>query len=189
MTNEQKQNLLAYLGYYKDDVDGIWGEKSRAATVAFQKAAGLTADGIFGANTSARIKKAVAADEFAQEKHTLGSPVWWGRIKHFTREEFRCPCPRCGGFPAEPQEKLVRAADKTRDHFGKPIRVSSGVRCQAHNDELSGSVPDSRHIRGKAMDFSVEGFSSSMVLAYVQKLPEIRYAYAIDSKYVHMDID
>jgi uncharacterized protein YcbK (DUF882 family) len=189
MTNKQKQCLLAYLGYYTNKIDGIWGEKSRAATVALQKATGLTADGIFGANTAARIKKAVAADEFAEEKKAAASSSWWKGIKHFTREEFRCPCPRCGGFPAEPQEKLVRAADKTRDHFGKPIRVSSGVRCQAHNDELSGSVPDSRHIRGKAVDFSVEGFSSSMVLAYVQKLPEIRYAYAIDSKYVHMDIN
>lgn len=185
MTNKQKQNLLAYLGYYSGRIDGIWGEKSRAATVAFQKASGLTADGIFGANTAARIKKAVAADEFAT---TEKATDWWKEVKHFTREEFRCPCPRCGGFPAEPQEKLVRAADRVRDYFGKPMYVTSGVRCQAHNDELSGSVPNSRHISGKAVDFGVEGFSASMVLTYVQKLPEIRYAYAIDSHHVHMDI-
>lgn len=189
MTNEQKQHLLAYLGYYKDDVDGVWGEKSRAATVDFQKATGLTADGIFGADTAARAKKAVAADEFAEEKKA-GSSSWWADIEHFTREEFACKCggKYCKGFPAEPQEKLVRAADKVRYHFGKPMRVTSGVRDPQHNANVGG-VSNSRHLSGKAMDFGVEGFSASMVLAYVQKLPEIRYAYAIDSHHVHMDIN
>jgi acyl dehydratase len=39
------------------------------------------------------------------------------------------------------------------------------------------------------MDFRIEGKTSAQVLAYVQQQPEIRYAYAIDSQYVHMDSD
>lgn len=187
MTNKQKQHLLAYLGYYTNKVDGIWGEKSRAATVAFQKATGLTADGIFGAKTEARAKKAVANNEFAKETKTDNSS-WWKGIKHFTREEYACKCGKCGGFPVEPQEKLVKAEDKVRDHFGVRIYNTSGVRCKTHNANVGG-VSNSRHLSGKAVDFCVEGFSASMVLAYVQKLPEIRYAYAIDSKHVHMDIN
>ena len=145
---------------------------------------------IVGGDTAARAKKAVAADEFAKEKKEPSGSSWWSEVKYFTREEFACKCggKHCNGFPAEPKEKLVKAADKVRNYFGKPIRVTSGVRDPQHNANVGG-VSNSRHLSGKAMDFSVEGFSSSMVLAYVQKLPEIRYAYAIDTKHVHMDID
>lgn len=37
------------------------------------------------------------------------------------------------------------------------------------------------------MDFRVKGKTSAQVLTYVKTLP-IRYAYAIDGNYVHMDV-
>ena len=45
MTIKQKQNLLAYLGYYVGNIDGEWGTLSKTATTAFQKDFGLKADG------------------------------------------------------------------------------------------------------------------------------------------------
>ena len=36
MTTKQIQHLLAYLGYYTAEVDGIWGSQSEAATTRFQ---------------------------------------------------------------------------------------------------------------------------------------------------------
>ena len=164
-------------------MDGIWGDKSRAATKAFQQAYGLTADGIFGDGTAAKIREVIASGEEPEK-----TPAdWWKEIQYFTREEFRCPCGKCGGFPAEPEEKLVRLADRVRGHFGVPVIVTSGVRCQAHNDELPGSVKNSYHLRGKAMDFCVRGFSASSVVAYVQTLGA-HYTYPIDHAAVHMDI-
>jgi uncharacterized protein YcbK (DUF882 family) len=85
-------------------------------------------------------------------------------------------------------ETLIRVADRVREHFGKPITVSSGRRCANHNARVGG-VANSRHLSGKAMDFCVSGKSASQVLEYVQKQPEIRYAYAIDDSYVHMDVN
>ena len=41
---------------------------------------------------------------------------------------------------------------------------------------------------GKAMDCCVKGKTAAQVLAYVQQQPEIRYAYAIGSSYVHVDV-
>jgi uncharacterized protein YcbK (DUF882 family) len=38
------------------------------------------------------------------------------------------------------------------------------------------------------MDFRISGKKAAEVLEYVQSLPEVRYAYAIDSNYVHMDV-
>lgn len=45
------QRLLNALGYDCGTVDGIWGSKTLAAVKAFQKAKGLTVDGICGKNT------------------------------------------------------------------------------------------------------------------------------------------
>lgn len=199
----QKQCLLKYLKFYVGTVDGIWGQQSQQAAEAFQRVHNLEVDGIIGPVTEGQLIDAVKNGEFAPEpeKETVpgdatttnnsGGPEWWANIKYFSRREFRCPCPRCGGFPVEPSEKLVRIADRIRAHFGNPITISSGVRCQAHNDELKGSVKNSRHVQGKAMDFCVRGFSAATVLDYAQSLVhsgELRYAYAIDGSYVHIDV-
>ena len=110
-------------------------------------------------------------------------------IRYFTREEFRCKCggTYCNGFPAEPQEEMVRAVDSVRDHFGRAFSPNSGVRCPTHNANVGG-VANSRHLKGRAVDFGVPGKTAAQVLAYVQTLPDIRYCYAIDEDNVHMDI-
>ena len=54
MNIKQKQLNLKHLGYYKGNIDGIWGNGSKEATKKFQQAYGLTVDGIFGANTEAK---------------------------------------------------------------------------------------------------------------------------------------
>ena len=187
MTDKQKQHLLGYLGYYAGVPDGIWGRLSGEATRAFQAGFALEPDGIFGPATEKRILAVIGSGERPVETEAEDAPDWWKEIRYFTRAEFRCPCGRCGGYPAEPSEKLVRLADQVREHFGAPVIVSSGVRCQAHNDELDGSVKNSYHLRGKAMDFCVRGVPGSALLAYVKTLP-VHYAYQIDGSFVHMDV-
>ena len=173
-------------------IDGLAGSQTIAATKAFQSAVGLTADGIAGKLTRTMIKSITSEDKIVIPPSAPGgSDGFWGTVKHFSRSEFKCPCPRCGGYPTEPKEALVRVADLVREHFNAPITISSGVRCQAHNDELSGSVPNSRHVQGKAMDFSVKGKSGSVVNAYCQSLVrtgKLRYAYLIGGDWVHMDV-
>lgn len=188
MTIKQKQHLLAYLGYYEGDIDGKWGNLSKTATVAFQKDVGLTADGVCGEATEKALKQAVA-NGISKNTETTTSGDFWDGIKYFKRTEFKCKCGNvyCNGYPAEPEEKLVKVADKVREYFGSPATVSSGLRCKQHNANVGG-VSNSRHLSGKAMDFSIKGKTASQVLAYVKQQSDIRYAYAIDSNYVHMDI-
>lgn len=191
MTITQRQHLLSYLGYYVGSVDGEWGTLSYTATKAFQKDFGLDPDGICGPETEKALKHAVtygiSKKQEAAETTTKGT--FWDDIKHFDRKEFKCKCGNiyCNGYPAEPQEKLVRVADRVRDHFGATATVSSGLRCTRHNANVGG-VSNSRHLTGKAMDFCIKGKTASQVLSFVQKQSEIRYAYAIDSQFVHMDI-
>ena len=192
MTDKQKQHLLGYLGYYSGQVDGIWGRLSGEATRAFQAGYGLEPDGVFGPATEKRILEVIGSGEQPSQQaqtapETVGGEEWWREIRYFTRAEFRCPCGRCGGYPAEPSEKLVRLADQVREHFGAPALPSSGVRCPEHNKEVGG-VWNSRHLAGKALDFRIDGKSAVQVLAFVRTLP-VHYAYAIDERYVHMDVE
>ena len=197
MTIQQIQNLLQYLGYYTITVDGIWGPGSEQETRDFQKAEGLEVDGIPGKLTQAALLDAVAKGRFktqdiTQPEDGAGDDIW-AESKYFIRAEFACPCGRCGGFPVEPSPALVRMANQIREHFGRPMIPSSGVRCQAHNDELPGSVPNSRHVSGRALDFSIPGVPVSAVLAYTRKLQapgELHYTYEIvRAGQVHVDID
>jgi hypothetical protein len=187
MNIKQKQCLLEYLGYYSpenskavNNIDVIWGPASKEATKKFQQDYGLIADGIFGPATEKKIREVVQSGE--------EPGINWDRVKYFTRDEFKCPCSRCGGFPVEPNPMLVGVADRVREHFDSAAIVSSGVRCQEHNDELPGSVPNSRHVSGKAMDFRVADVKGKDLLEYVWKQPEIRYAYLIEGNWVHMDV-
>ena len=187
MTTRQRQNLLQYLGYYQGPVDGIWGEQSRRATEAFQRDFQLTVNGIFEDATQRRLLEAIASGEQMKESDLPASANWWAEIKYFTRDEayIGCPCGRCGGFPAEPTEKLMRAADAVREHFGAPMIPTSTVRCRAHNSAVGG-VWNSRHMEGRAMDFYVKGHSGAEVLAFVRTLNP-SYAYIIGGDTVHMD--
>jgi len=189
MTIKQIQCLLLYLGYNPGTVDGIMGPNTQAAVTAFQTQENLGIDGKPGQETQAALLDAVAHGRVRKENATNNATGdFWAEIPDFKRWEFACTCPRCGGFPAEPAEKLVRAAQSLRNTVGRPIHISSGVRCQAHNDELRGSVPDSRHVIGHAMDFRVEGMTSAQVLPLAKATEGIVCAYAIDESYVHMDI-
>ena len=195
MTMAQKQCLLRYCGFYAGAIDGLWGEQSQRATIDFQRSYMDTVDGIFGPETEKRILEVIATGEKPVDKNAENGVIvdtapgaFWQDIRYFQRSEFRCPCGKCGGFPAEPDKRLVRLADKVRAHFDAPATVSSGVRCQAHNDELPGSAKNSYHITGKAMDFCVRGVPGAKLLAYVNTLP-VHYAYQINgSDFVHMDV-
>lgn len=193
MDTRQIQALLVYLGYDPGEVDGLPGKNTRRAVLAFQAQEGLEQDGSPGPLTQAALLEAVACGRCrqAQASGAQTVPEWWADIRYFKRTDsgIACPCGRCGGFPVEPTERLMRLADRVREAAGAPMCPSSTVRCQAHNDELSGSVPNSRHLSGKAMDFCIRGWGADRALALVRQQPEVRYAYAIDNRYVHMDVE
>lgn len=186
MTTKQIQHLLAYLGYYTAVVDGIWGAQSAAAASRFQQEyGGLLVDGIAGELTQEALKKAVANGMPEEQPED----VFWDNIRHWSREEFRCRCggKYCNGFPAEPNEVLVELVDDLRERAGRTAHASSGLRCSVWN-QIQGGVSNSRHLTGKALDFSVEGLSGIQLLSLAQKDPRTRYAYIIDGGWVHVDV-
>ena len=185
MTAKQKQSLLAYLGYYLGAIDGIWGSGSKSAARAFRAAYGLKAGTTIDAADEIALLGAVTGEVKPVEK----AGTDWKGVKYFRKEEFKCKCGRyCDGYPAEVDPALLELADDAREHFGAPASVSSGLRCSIHNANVGGAS-QSRHMSGKAMDFCIRGKSAAEVLAYVKTLKGVRYAYAINSTYVHMDVE
>ena len=151
MTTIQKQAVL-----FKFDllpltgVDGIWGEQSELATKRMQEKLGLEPDGVWGNQTDAAVRRALGMD-------TETTGTWWDDIEFFTQDEFRCQCggKYCDGFPAEPQEEMVRACNEIRRRLGVPVQIvdagGSGVRCATHNANVGG-VANSLHLTGNAAD-------------------------------------
>lgn len=242
MTIKQKQWQLYYLGYYTGKIDGIWGSKSRDATIHFQDDFGIRVDGIFGSSTEDKTKEVidaiqdviakcaatplvndclagtatVAATKLFQKAQGLPqtgiadkqtrdavaeyAPApdptvdaergdFWDDIEFFDQEEFKCKCDGryCKGYPAEPQEQLVRLADRARKHFGAEATVVSGLRCKAHNAN-EGGVANSQHMYGEACDLKIEGVTGEQLLAYMKQQPEVRYTYKINSTNVHFGV-
>ena len=160
-------------------IDGLAGQETKDATAQWQRAQGLTPDGLAGAITRGKILQQ-PAPEFDD---------WWSGIQYFSKKEFACKCGRyCDGYPAQMQRGVVELADRARAELKGVGFVSSGLRCTQHNANVGG-VSDSRHLFGKAVDLRIEGKSARQTLAWAQKQPEVRYAYAIDTSFVHMDIE
>lgn len=146
-----------------------------------------------GLCTAFNIKDLVLVNAATGNESTPSKDDLWKGIKYWTPEEFKCRCgeyhaPYCDGFPVQPDRKLLELADDIRERCGAPAHRSSGIRCEMHNLD-SGGVANSRHLTGKALDFCVEGYTSAKLLAEVKKDPRVRYAYAIDDTYVHMDVE
>lgn len=104
---------------------------------------------------------------------------------HFTTDEFSCPC--CGLEPSfDDYLPLAKALEKVRSDLGSPIFISSGRRCQSHNDSLPDSVPNSQHVIGVAADISVNDVLPT-VLAMIAYSVGFR-SIGIGSDYIHLDM-
>lgn len=69
--NKAVQQKLKELGYYSGSVDGVYGQGTRNAVIAFQKANGLTTDGIVGQNTARALGISLNTQQVAQSSSDL----------------------------------------------------------------------------------------------------------------------
>lgn len=177
-TIQQVQQLLQLLGNSPGEIDGIWGAASQAALDAT-----LTE---YGVN--------VSKEETTTTNPSVNNENFWSDIKHFTKDEenITCPCWRCRDKKEYPEYRLMKEADRIRDIANKPMIPSSVRRCQQHNDELDGSVPNSYHIRGLAMDFDIPALADSKIKSILEaekSAGRVRYWYQMNSGWFHFDVN
>ena len=158
MTVKQIQCLLTYLGYSPGTIDGADGRNTQGAIRVFQADYGLTVDGLVGKLTWNKIYEVytgiingllVPTERPGPQK----TGAFWDGIKYFKREEFRCPCGKCGGFPVEPKEALVKQLVSIREHFNAPITIVPLPPANAHSGG-SGVSGIQRFVAGQREEFT-----------------------------------
>lgn len=192
------QKDLNFLGYNAGSEDNIKGSQTTVAIKSFQKDFNLSQDGIAGEKTCSKlmyvVKKSqeilgVTQDGLAGSE-TNKAHNEFRNIKYFKRSEFNCGC-GCGFNHID--IRLVKILDMIREHFGKPIIITSGVRCVNYNRKVGG-VTGSYHVKNKAADFYVQGVNVYTLLSYCQTLVKQRvlnYTYTNNTNMsgcVHIDI-
>lgn len=86
---------------------------------------------------------------------------------NFRVQEFAC---RDGSDPVFVDSELVDLLQAVRDHFGRPVRLSSGYRTAAHNATVRNASRYSQHLYGRAADIRVDGVPVGEVAAYAEQL-------------------
>ena len=127
-------------------------------------------DGIYGPNTDNMVRTIYNVFKYT---------------KNFDPKEFRCECggKYCCGFPTYMKPHELISIQAIRDHWNRPITVTCGMRDPIYNKKLSGSVVNSKHLQGAAIDFYQKGVTDTlanrkMAIKWMKKnLPYLNYAY------------
>ena len=80
--------------------------------------------------------------------------------------ELRC---RDGADTVMVDEALTVVLQCIREHFGKPVTITSGYRTASHNTKVGGSK-SSQHLLGRAADIQVLDTDPLAVAAYAESL-------------------
>ena len=107
---------------------------------------------------------------------------------NFKASEFLCKGSGCCS-DGKIDEKLVEILQQIRDHFGKPVHISSAYRCATWNKQVGG-VSGSYHLYGQAADIKVEDTAPAEVARYAESIGVLGiglYETDADGHFVHVD--
>lgn len=106
---------------------------------------------------------------------------------NFKISEFCCKGNGCCST-AKIDTDLVAIVQKIRTHFGKPVTINSGYRCETHNKRVGG-VNSSKHVSGMAADIVVKGVAPAEVAKYAESIgvKGIGLYEGKDGNFVHVD--
>ena len=104
--------------------------------------------------------------------------------KNFTPQEFECECGGryCTGYPDYMKPEILKNIQAIRNHWGRPVKVTCGLRCKTYNNKLHGSIQNSKHLSGKAVDFFQAGVTETLAqrkksIKWIKTLPNHTYTY------------
>lgn len=109
--------------------------------------------------------------------------------KYFKKDEFKCPCGSCKDF--EIDLELLEKLDKMRELVGGPLKVTSGYRCAAYQEQLrlrgyETAAGVSQHELGRAADVT-NGVTPGYELEALARQAGFR-AVGVGKLFVHLDL-
>jgi len=107
--------------------------------------------------------------------------------KHFSSEEFSCPCGKCEAKRISPI--LIEKLQILRGWVGEPIFISKGggMRCKKYNDRICG-YNKSPHLSGKAADISCKNTDIYKLATMAKLIGFKRIGLYPASHFIHVDI-
>ena len=108
---------------------------------------------------------------------------------HFTEEEFRCPC---GCRTLNPNQSFLERLERARTRAEIPFPVTSGSRCDEHNEDVGG-IDSSSHkadetTESHASDIGARGSRQRGII--IPSLLAVGFnRIGIADSFVHVDID
>ena len=102
--------------------------------------------------------------------------------KHFDRAEFAC---KCGCGYNDISVLLVEKLERARAACGVKFVITSGCRCEKHNEKVGG-VKNSSHIKGYAADIALDDYNRVIIIQVLRK--EFN-RIVIAKTFIHVDID
>lgn len=68
----------------------------------------------------------------------------------------------------EIDKNIINSIQKIREHYGKPITITSGYRSKSYNESIGGASK-SQHITGNAIDFKITGIKIVDIQNYIKE--------------------
>lgn len=162
LTKEQRKKRFKYLGL---------GEYNKENILKFQQKAfpndKAQQDSKYGVNTDRALR-------------TFYNVKRYGK-GYFKPTEFRCKCGHCSGYPSYMKKVQIQHLVKIREHYKKPMTITSALRCAYENKRVRG-VQNSGHLKGYATDFYMPGITDSVesrkkALQWIEKQSDHQFTY------------
>jgi uncharacterized protein YcbK (DUF882 family) len=109
--------------------------------------------------------------------------------KNFSRSEFACKGTNCCGHSAPVHPELISALQDLRDQLNLPLSITSGFRCNRHNESVGGAA-QSFHTLGMAADVSCpDGMTAEDLAQAAEAIPAFQQGgIGIYPSWVHLDV-
>jgi hypothetical protein len=170
------QEILKQKDHYNHIITGLFGPKTEAAVLSFQREKGLVDDGIVGPITWGALKENIVIDEFLNANLYANNPVKRFSLRedgemnltpNFKVREFASGCG--SDEVLIDVDFVVNYLQKIREHFEKPVIINSAYRTLAHN-RSRGSSDGSQHVLGRAFDIRINGETPRTVARYAESI-------------------
>lgn len=104
---------------------------------------------------------------------------------HFKESEFRCRC--CGQAPMN--KAFLAKLEDLRQAINKPLTITSGYRCPAHNEEVSHTGEAGPHTTGCAVDIAIAGADAHHLLLLAMHIgfTGIGISQRGANRFIHLD--